>query len=656
MRKLRVLAAMASSVVVAGCTTSLKSTPSDVGKILVGQAYNLPRAEFFVGLDRELKECSVSLPRQELLEAWVISEAQLARDGAESVISSWLSENLHPERAANTKKFAGDLGVNSADLEALSAYADPIDQKLLAQQVAFLLVSDQYELDPSFQDSAGKKELKQVLADKVGTDPERAPWLSTLTASVQKLKPSYSLVVDLRAKVDRQLLPDPKQYYALNYATMGSGFKKTEYHVEKYPNGTLKSINSIIDDQSASVVNSVANGVLTLAAAATGIPTGTLPHAGEKVFKLKSFKAYEADKAPPLCRPELMQVIELRKAAADTAAKAATAAATQNPVIDALSAEATKAAADWEAKKKARQALPAGDAGIAAADTAADKAKTASEDAAQKLTAAKQVKDNLQQTFLKADAQAQALAGKLILSVQAQLTPTGTGAIDTLVIPGARSAADQWFEAGGLAIFCSGEQAQKNCTEDEQPLPVKLNAVAQLIGAAMPTVERAIVEDDQSKNGVAYREPGRAILKICGVGPCLSETAVGLNGAAFDLLTQVVDVPQYGVIAVLPLYNGSFQNNTLTARFTELGSVSGVDYTSNARFAEMAKSFEGTAQKYKTYRDGRRDQTTGDIEAQIKELEARKRLSEAQKALADAEAERLKATTPTAGESGDAQK
>jgi len=643
------------AVMSSGCATTLKTNHTPDGDYLRGQAYYLPRAELFVTLDRELRACEATPKSQSIVGAWLNREMLAASKYADRTLRQMDRDGINPADDDDIAAAAETLGVSEEDLKLLPMYGTTKPDK---DQVAWLLVRDRVVKDSAFENPGLNADLSRQLESQIGTEFDSKLWAKSLKdPSLSQLQFDYKLVVDMNGRVKSELVSDPDHFYALDYSETGNGFKKTEYEVDKYPNGTIKSVNVILSDQSASVISSVSKGALTIALATSGLaPIPAVAGAGaekaEDLYAVTPFKEFQSKaKSVPFCKPQVAQLLELRKSSEKAASDAAAAAASQNPEIEKLTTASTKAASEHDAKKAARQALPAGDAGIAAADAAVTKAKGEADDLAKQLAAAKKLKEGLQKNFSDADALARTYASQLTLTSMAHLSPGQTiptpDGYETVEIVGAATAAEKWFSPEGWKGFCS---AGDHC--DAANIPTRLQAFAQLIGAARLVKASNNPPNNGRKskptvvNGVVYREPGRSLIKVCAQSPCLSGKAVALQGLAGEILSEVVVIPQYGVMAMLPFSNSSFQNNVVTAGFTDVGSVTRVKYVSNARFAEMAKSFEKVTGDFSSLQEARRDQPAKDLDAEIARTKKLTDLSREQKALADAEKARLESAAP----------
>jgi hypothetical protein len=135
---------------------------------------------------------------------------------------------------------------------------------------------------------------------------------------------------------------------------------------------------------------------------------------------------------------------------------------------------------------------------------------------------------------------------------------------------------------------------------------------------------------DSGATALVYREPAHGLLLVCKERACLDRQDGGLAATSEDtLLATVADFPQLGILAYLPLANGTFQNNAIEASFSASGSLETLKYISNARAEAAAKSFESTASDVLAFAEAKQGARKKELETEKAELDAEKALLEA---------------------------
>lgn len=110
--------------------------------------------------------------------------------------------------------------------------------------------------------------------------------------------------VKMTAGATPRHLQDPTRRYRIDYETLSSALKKTDVTIELYENGTLKSINATVVDESRKVLANVLGGAAKLALVSAGLPAGGSSATGEPIDRnlckadarqaIKDLKAGEA--------------------------------------------------------------------------------------------------------------------------------------------------------------------------------------------------------------------------------------------------------------------------------------------------------------------------------------------------------------------------
>ena len=577
---------------IAGCSTSLKSAKVEqFDQISTGQVYYLPRVEFQVTVTRELTVCSV---------------------------------HFDPEPAAAVQWFAQQL--DRVKLEEDDARKLRLLQQVLADPA--LAAGTQTAIAVAMAlPPAG---VQALVARGPGGTPKADDALILSYAGLVGGVPPPRLAVKIEASMVAQAsptsLPDTQHAYSLDYALMSSGLKSTDYTVEAYPSGVLKSVNVTIEDQTGQAIQSVLGGVAKLAAAAGGFPFPVAVQQAATVVPLQTYEAWkeeQLDRQNP-CKPAIRLRLHERKtieAATQTFAQRLLGARRK---LEKLEHAEAKAASDSAQAKAALEEFDAKDPKRAGAEVAARKAE---QDAKLAAKASKDAKAEL--TMLENEAE-KAIAPLVALRKALSLSRTIT----------VRPALNQPAQPiGGEEEALSAWLLPPAATEPpDGPRAAARSALYAEAAVYAPHVSTNGV-DGPSPTGIFYRQPLKSILLVCKTEKCVN--AGGLQTAHPDniILNTPYDIPQLGALAVLPLSNGPFQNNALAASFSESGALTKVTYKSNAAMAKAAEVFESSADTVLKYKEAKRSEEKTKLETALAETEARKKLVEMQLALEKAQAD-----------------
>ncbi len=397
------------------------------------------------------------------------------------------------------------------------------------------------------------------------------------------------LEITLRATLTARILPDRNHAYVIDYMTTKKGMKSTNYTVENYPNGTLKSINASIDDRTGVVLQNTIRGMLQLAGGFTSL-TGT--------------EAAAQTQPQELCKSEINILLEERKALD----KNLNAWPTERQRLEETVAQRTKT---LETKRAELDEAKAGGKTGGALDEYEKAVETAAANKSQAEAALNKAKAEAASKKTRRDR----LRARLTVTTKVHFIPEEDS---NKPIPGSESARDQWFDSTGLQSYCSNERGlvRNDCDEENT-----LNALRAYAAVYVPSGHS---DGNGSKiqcqtepeggdgggdlcKGVIYRQPATGLLLACSRKECLRSDGK-LQVLSENLIaSQDVVIPQLGVPAFLPLSNSAFQNNNLQATFAENGVLTKVTYSSNARAEAAAGAFEGSASDVASFLDARRE-------------------------------------------------
>lgn len=457
-----------------------------------------------------------------------------------------------------------------------------------------------------------------------------------------KLQVNVDLKIQFRATLTPHSLPDMTQRYVIDYMTTKSGLKSTNYTVENYPNGTLKSINMSIDDRTSAVAQSTIRGVLTLAGGAAGFPIDLDMPGEDESVPFTNFEKSARSGLRQLCKPEVLGLLRQRQALdRELGTLPAEIAEMQEEVGQLTSAleEERTALEKARSEGKADEEINQYESSVAAA--AKDKSHAE--------TALKKKKAEAKPKTARRDR----LRDELTVTTTA-LFMHEVELINQIYLGGADRAAAKWFDmerveeycdnnaSGGLSMACGAPPSSEDSNSDKR-LPKALFAYAAVYLAPsnadyqQPTNacegEGLNGTADDSCQGVIYRQPATGLMLVCSREECLDGNGK-IQALSENLIaSEPITIPQLGVSAALPLTNRAFQNNNLQASFTENGALTKVTYSSNARAEAAAGAFEGSANDIAAFLNARREAEEAKRDAATDDLVSEKERVAAQLAL-----------------------
>lgn len=650
---------IALTLLATGCTTSLTTDPADLTRTVPsGQVYYLPRVEHLVTLDRELVKCEVDAPAKTWATVWFKREVENLRK-IQDVIDIAAATRVPPTDAPpscpgpQVAAIKRDLGAAFPRVQAhwpAGAPADcgkePSAYEKAYHAVTISLLKD-FLADPVF----GQRELwEKCAADSFKLETLTAQ--TDLRARLRELKRCEDLLnppgqtrepamgelkVAMTAVVREHNLPDLEKVYSIRYTGMADTLKHTEYTIEKYPNGTLKSINAVLEDKTAEVIQGTLRGALKLAAASGGFSPAFAAVGAQAAAPAElplTFSAWLEQEIPPLCtartRDLLRQKAEI-EAAAEKAAGAILALAKAAEEATAAASTKTTEAAKLQ---KDLDALPAGDPGRDALSKKIEALKAEAKALADR--ADKATKDQA------AISKEQSGVLTKFADLRKRLTLTSTQMFDAKAgsteqeLVGAGDAAAVWFSPAGLDKHCEDKSINppKGWLPCSSNPPIPTTLLARVASFVPPAAHNFVQVADG--NSLVYREPARGLLLVCREKSCFDAGGKPAVTPENTVFVSAADFPQLGVLAKLPLDNKVFQNNSLTASFSPSGSLEKLVYKSNARAEKAAQAFEGAAGDILTFAEAKRG-------AKKKALETDKAEVDAETALIKAQLEREKA-------------
>ncbi len=429
----------------------------------------------------------------------------------------------------------------------------------------------------------------------------------------------------------------PGEVVVVNYLEADSWTKTTDFTLKNHSNGMLKSINATVNDHTADIVKEGVKAAVGVGKIAIGLPGGG---------GVSTPQSYDGTETYLRCAGPAREML-LGLPGMKTAIKAA----------EAASKAASKALADLEAASKTGKPAPAKDlaeltkAAREKAD-ALEKAKKSYDDALASLTVIHRTTLDIPENGAEAVLQLRhAVDGKVKPGSLLEIyKPTTTGQhflipLDSTLKPDIQAAVPENYpggQKGGEMIEAErARQAKEIADAAANQSPSRLDETLGQIGNADVTMvasnlaggsapkgldASASCVDDPKSCGVLYRTRALGRMRICvGSGTGAANACISrVNGDPSILFSEERAIPQFGKLMSLPLVNGPFTNNVLTAEFTEDGLITEFSYKKpNAEGQAAAASFNELvtgASEIITYRNGR----------ELRELKEKKELYEAQ--------------------------
>jgi len=542
MKTIRVFLITMLVVMLAGCKTHLsvkKTLPS--GDTATGYVYYLPRTEVSIELERELRSCEVLLSEMDLAVYWLREQA---KSNPEEQLSITKVQRLR-------RKFSDSF--------------------------------DEYNLD--FDRVFNEMRDRNRSKNNQDSDP------STIDVDLE---------IALRATLTPQSFPDTSQSYVIDYMNTKNGMKSTNFTVENYPNGTLKSINMSIDDQAGAILQSTVRGVLALASGFVGLPIPVEAEADAET--VASYGDFRQRVRPELCKSEIRSLLEQREVLdKELSAWPAKRQGLEKVVAQRIKTLESKRAELEQAKADGKTSDALAEYEVAIKAAVAKKSEAEAE--------LKKAKDEVAPKNARRDQ----LRTRLTVTTRMHLIPEEAS---NKQITGFERARSQWFEDGALQRYCEGNSGLE-CGGNN--IPKALYAYAAIYtplgrnetnGHQIQCPSKFEGDDKMGRNfckGVIYRQPATGLLLACTWDECLGPNGKIQVVSDNLIASQTIVIPQLGVPAILPLSNRAFQNNNLQATFAENGMLTKVTYSSNARAEAAAGAFGGSASDVASFLDARRE-------------------------------------------------
>lgn len=394
---------------------------------------------------------------------------------------------------------------------------------------------------------------------------------------------------EIKQTAEEKIVPDPDKLYVLNYEEMSGPTKTSTLKVDLHENGTIKNINAGVSDRTTEVAKAAIKTGFKVVQLASGLPT------------IATFdKATGVMSAGVICTPYAEQLI-IKRGATDNKQRTETATLLGKT-----------------------QTLEQARAVVEASDTPSDQAIAALEAALQESLAAERALAGTQKLLAKIDA-------ALTVKVSDIWPKKGTERTTRTRMPAPPIA--KLLMDGSFTLASDDLKAQVITTSLAE-LPAQLAVLTEIskatnTGARTGNCSSGTWDCSTDRQGVYYRVPAKAYLRSCMTGSDLSTTCLGIPEDSL-LLNEYLDVPQLGVLAVLPLKNGVGQDNVLAATFSDKGMLETFSYDEkSASLEKIAGVLDDAADNALAFKELRRTAELEDLKLEQQKVEARNALQAA---------------------------
>jgi hypothetical protein len=622
--------------------------------------YFLPRVEYRIEVERRLDSCGRH-PRHQF-NRWLTEEvgklrALLSavddlertfetRDHFLSELRSRLASELSEEdRQAIEVLFIKHLqGPPASGTEVV--LTDAKAQQLLKEALSLSLISSDSRL-PGLYPSRLAEALGALEEANPIDDEEHVQPLIEIVQGLREppVEEEGDLEVSITPTVTPRYVPDPNHSFLIHYADLGNGMKETRLELEKYENGTLKSLNATLDDRTAEVIAGTLRGLASIAALAGGFPLPAVaaPAGAEadsnRVGRPISFRKFLVRRG--LCKPRVLEALGLRldleKGLEDALKQIQRLEAEIRDKGKELEKEKGQLAATSKKLKEAKDAQPSDPQEIKKLEAEVQELQAKVKALEDVVKAAENGKKAIETPIAGQLKRRAELVERL--TVKTVLTFIPKQDLRQRTDPGAIKAAKAWFLDEARPIYCGGSNDRCYATLELEPaqnlpLPLRVDAAVLVSEADRPFLsDRSQV----ATNGhLVYREPAYGEVFVCKEEPCLDARGHLQAPADRRIFAAPATVSQLGPLAVLPLTNGTFENKTLKASFAASGALESFTYTTNASNEKAASAFAESAETLSALAQAKREAKKNATTLKKEEVTAEAELLQAQLALEQA--------------------
>lgn len=440
--------------------------------------------------------------------------------------------------------------------------------------------------------------------------------------------------------------------YLVDYEKLGGPLKTSSFTLDKYPNGTLKSIGASADDQTGKVALAVAKIAASVVMLSAGVPVMMVPSPNKNVAAIKLFDV-EGSAAPRIldCKDSTKTALATHKARKATLEAASKTVNQANDAVERLAREIALEVTDPEAaetRTRWKDAIEHQDIAVAAAKTVQKKV----DDARKLLTVTETIfwPQSVQESYsselgARVEASPETANKFLELFEERDLAQEEGAFTDRLK---ADSATNCHIVSQGMLAAKDGALA--SCINSALPIYVEAKPVGIATHECVPAAEafgcrekvvtdgRARATDLQADGGIFYRDPMWAVLWVCQASAVPEGEASCPETVEIKNLTPV-NFSQFGRLRFLPFRVPIFKQKDMKLDLDASGRMTYFHMKSTkAALAEAADTAQQiaavaaeTSEEYETERRSDREYSltaaTAAKKAEIDGIETDKKLA-----------------------------
>jgi len=432
---------------------------------------------------------------------------------------------------------------------------------------------------------------------------------------------------DVKVVADPQLVPGER--YRVDYAALSSWVKTSDFAIDTYPAGTLKSINISADDKSDQVIKAVVKTGLTVASVGLGVPFPGLNVPSLNYLKSGNEDEPEAQKVAVRCTSETRTALGAVASTKTTLKTETEALEEKNRQVEALAL----VGAITDQQKEALIKLLAEQRSQV---KTLEKARKAYSDA---LDAVSAMETRFWPTdFGKGGVSAEAIdigdAERVKLGKLFNVFPVPADTVETSCVGKNVTVASCIEPELTLHARLEPRLANGTCAADDSLFNCTRPAGTSFPKATQPLVGQARTEflrdaaearaseitasrDMTSDKGIFVRPPEMGRILVCRKDPGCS-----IGGENSILVGEWLTVPQLGQLRFLPFINRMFENNQLVVQLGADGAVERLQYATKAAMLQrLAETTADAATQYKAAKKDAREEVAAFRAEEVAQLQ-----------------------------------
>lgn len=366
----------------------------------------------------------------------------------------------------------------------------------------------------------------------------------------------------------QELMTDPNKMFYVDYSSDGLSTKALESEYYFHEDGSLKSLNSTIDDKTAEVISGVVAAASTLALANVGMNLNMVPaiSATHKTYTMLSLK--DESKKLTLCTDKIQKNLAKKVEVEKDFSKKKGALIT---VIANINKTAKKLAEVKESKEEGRL------------DTALKGYRT------QLVTAVAEFNAT------------EAVLSKITKSLTSH---------EHYYLSRAETASDNW---NNKHIIANDQYFKPWLNPDfvkkaPSVIPLIQKTLAHYVAFENMGAAEDVIKSTDDVGGVIYQVPTKGVIRVC------KRTSCSLDNANRNIvLYKTFDVPDSGYYGKLQLNSGAFEDSTIEAEFSKTGRMTRYKVLKNATAEAATNSVKDLADQIKGYKDSKNNRPKDDL-------------------------------------------